>query len=36
MDDMELKQINALKKELGLDASAQSAAKKHVREAMNA
>jgi transposase-like protein len=36
MDEMELKQIDALRKELGLDASVQPAAKKQAKEALNA
>jgi len=36
MDEMELKQIDALRKELGLDASAQPTARKHMKEAINA
>ena len=36
MDEMELKQIDALRKEMGLDASAQPTARKQVKEAINA
>jgi transposase-like protein len=35
MDEMELKQIDALRKELGLDAPAQPSAKKQVKEVIN-
>ncbi len=36
MDEMELKQIDALRKELGLDVSVQPAAKNQAKEALNA
>ena len=36
MDEMEVKQIDALRKELGLDPPVQQVTKKQIKEAVNA